>query len=297
MKRIRLLMGVACAVVLLFASSVCAYAMNFEAEEAYESIFVVYSGDYIGSGFAVGENTVVTNAHVIGNADDIVLYSYQGDTFRASIYLMDNSLDIAILSVDQASFVPLKIGNSDDLKTGEDIYAIGAPKSMGYTLTKGVISNKSRVLYGKSYIQIDAAINSGNSGGPLLNNNGEVIGVNSMKMSDAEGIGLAIPISAVVSFIENSGIVVGDNQIVDGTIPYIENSPASNSDSNRTEAHGSVHFEKKTDYTVIILCILLCLSVLMNIILLVQWMYRKNENIEYVPDASERTDFEIDILE
>ncbi len=75
---------------------------------------------------------------------------------------------------------------------------------MEYTLTKGVISNKSRTIGFNQYIQIDAAINSGNSGGSLLNNAGQVIGVNSMKILDAEGIGLAIPISFVTDFMEEN---------------------------------------------------------------------------------------------
>ena len=296
MKRRKLLIGVLCAVILLFASTVSVFAMDFDAEEKYKSIFVVYSGNYVGSGFAVGTNTVVTNAHVIGNANDISLYTYQGDIYRASIYLIDNTLDIAILSVESAEFIPLEIGDVDSLKIGDDIYAIGAPKSMNYTLTKGVISNKDRVIYGQSYIQIDAAINSGNSGGPLLNASGQVVGVNSMKLSDAEGIGLAIPISSFVSFIENNGMVMTDENTVEGEIPFIESVPSEDEKTDDAPSSGITHTESKGTATVI-LAVLLILSAILNAILIVLLVYRKNKNKDYVPDVSERTDFDIDILE
>ena len=108
------------------------------------------------------------------------------------------------MSVENAEFKPLEVGDCEKIKVGDEIYAIGAPRSLDYTLTKGVISNKSRSIGFNKYIQIDAAINSGNSGGPLLNNKGQVIGVNSMKISDAEGIALAIPITSVISFMEGN---------------------------------------------------------------------------------------------
>ena len=296
MKRRKLLIGVLCAVILLFASSVSAFAMDFDAEEKYESIFVVYSGNYVGSGFAIGSNTVVTNAHVIGNSNDISLFTYQGDIYRASIYLIDNTLDIAVLSVENAEFIPLEMGEVDLLKIGDDIYAIGAPKSMDYTLTKGVVSNKDRVIYGQSYIQIDAAINSGNSGGPLLNALGQVVGVNSMKLSDAEGIGLAIPISSVVSFIENNGMVITDENIVEGELPFIESVPTEDDETDASESSTVVPAGSKSKL-IVILAALLILSAILNAVLIVLLMYRKNKNKDYVPDASERTDFDIDILE
>ena len=233
---------------------------------------------------------------MIGNSNDISLYTYQGDIYRASIYLIDNTLDIAVLSVENAEFIPLEMGDVDSLKIGDDIYAIGAPKSMDYTLTKGVVSNKDRVIYGQSYIQIDAAINSGNSGGPLLNASGQVVGVNSMKLSDAEGIGLAIPISSVVSFIENNGLVITDGNTVEGEIPFIENVPSEDDETDAAESSTVVHAGSKSKLTVI-LAVLLIMSAILNAVLIVLLVYRKNKSKDYVPDASERTDFDIDILE
>ena len=96
MKRGKLLMGVMCCLMSLFAFSITVFAMEFDAEKTYESIFVIYSGNSAGSGFAIGENTVITNAHVIANENDITVYGYDGSTYMASVYLIDNSFDIAV---------------------------------------------------------------------------------------------------------------------------------------------------------------------------------------------------------
>ncbi|MDE5801473.1 MAG: trypsin-like peptidase domain-containing protein [Lachnospiraceae bacterium] len=290
MKRLKQTIGVLFSFIMLFAFSIDCFAMDFDAEAAYESIFVIYSGNYEGSGFAIGSNTVVTNAHVIGNQNDIIVKAYSGQEYNASIYLFNEALDIAILSVDNAEFIPLEIGNCDDIKVGDDIYAIGAPRSLEYTLTKGVISNKSRTIGFNKYIQIDAAINSGNSGGPLLNSAGQVIGVNSMKISDAEGIGLAIPISTVTSFMEGNDMNLTEDKTVDGKIEYV---PA-----DLPEEEGNVLVQKVPDYTLaIIFGVLLGMSVVINIIFLIILVYRKNKDIVVPTDARDRTDFEIDILE
>jgi serine protease Do len=266
--------------------------MDFDAEEAYESIFVIYSGRYEGSGFAIGSNTVVSNAHVIDDRNSITVKTYSGDEFRASIYLINEALDIVILSVENAEFTPLEVGDSEQIRVGEEIYAIGAPRSLDYTLTKGVISNKSRTIGFNKYIQIDAAINSGNSGGPLLNNIGQVIGVNSMKISDAEGIALAIPISSVVSFMEGNDMELTEDKTVDGHIEYSpHNALSDEEDSEETVRKG------KTSPLTIVLAILLGISFLLNVVLIVILVYRKNKDIIVPVDSRDRTDFEIDIME
>lgn len=290
MKCGKLLMGV-CYIVSLFAFSVSAFAMEFDAEKAYESIFVIYSGNSTGSGFAIGENTVVTNAHVIANENDIIVYGYDGNIYRASVYLIDTSFDIAILSVENGNFIPLEIGDSNSIKAGDDIYAIGAPKSLDYSLTKGVVSNKLRKFGKYTYIQIDAAINSGNSGGPLLNSSGQVIGVNSMKMSDAEGIGLSIPISSVISFIENKGIELTEDGNVEGNISFVEKNIE---DEKKDSGDIKTEYKDKSNATVNVLSVLLVISVLINVVFIIVIMYRNNKNKDYVPSNSERTDFDID---
>lgn len=293
MKYGKMITSILICFIIPFAFFITVYAMDFDAEESYKSIFVVYSGRNIGSGFAIGQNTVVTNAHVLGNLSDISVYSYEGDVYSAAVYLIDDNFDIAILSVEDASFVALPVGDSSTVRVGDDIYAIGAPKSLSYTLTKGIISNKSRKIGNYNYIQIDAAINSGNSGGPLLNSRGEVIGVNSMKMSDAEGIGWAIPINAVISFMENNGVETNESNNVTGDLPF-----ARHQYSGDEKTDTEVEYQPVEDYlkiTVIILSIALVISFVFNVGLVICIKEKSNKKKQI--DSRERTDFEIDILE
>lgn len=279
----------------MLANTIPAFAMNFDAESTYNSIFVVHSGNSLGSGFAIGENCIVTNAHVVTDKTHILISTYSGEQFDCQVYCMDEALDIAILAAaSEVKFVPLESNTS--IKDGDEVYAIGAPNSMAYTLTKGVISSKNRKIENQSYIQTDAAINTGNSGGPLLNNLGQVIGVNSYKMTNSEGIGLAIPISTVISYAKENYIQINNDGVVENRIAKEEEKENSaegnqnNKDVNKTE-------EKTDDLKDIILIILLGASVLLNILLVIILVYQKKKNIDMKIDPSERTDFDIDILE
>ena len=183
MKPIRVLLSLMIVVAALFASTLSANAIGFEAEKAYESVFVIYSGNALGSGFAIGENCIVTNAHVVEDARNITVVTYGGSEHKASVLGINKHEDIAVLIVAGAEFPYLDIADLTAMKTGDDIYAVGAPKGMAYTLTKGGISAKERMIADQYYIQIDAAINEGNSGGPLLSDSGQVLGMNTLKMS------------------------------------------------------------------------------------------------------------------
>ena len=211
MRTIKVLVSLLVLAAVLFASVLPANAIGFDAEEVYKSVFVVYSGNSLGSGFAIGENCIVTNAHVIENVHSITLTSYEGNKYTASLLGIDEDKDIAVLIIKDASFPYLKMANLSTVKIGDDIYAIGAPKGMAYTLTKGTVSAKERIVENESFIQIDAAINEGNSGGPLLNDAGEVLGMNTMKMTDSEGIGLAIPADRIASTLKELGVEMDTN--------------------------------------------------------------------------------------
>ena len=129
MKPIRGFLFLISAVTMLFASVISVRAIGFEAETIYESVFVIYSGNSMGSGFAVGENCIVTNAHVIGSKRQITVATYGGAEYRASLLGMDEKEDIAVWIVKDAAFPFLRIADLTTMKTGDDIYAIGAPKS------------------------------------------------------------------------------------------------------------------------------------------------------------------------
>ena len=154
----------------------------------------------LGSGFIIDEKgIVITNNHVIQDAEDIIVRFNDEKEFNAQVIGADPLSDIAVLQLDtKEKFKPVKFGNSDKARIGDWVIAIGNPFGFGGTVTSGIISARNRSLglsrY-EDYIQTDASINSGNSGGPLFDMNGDVIGINTaiLGRSGSIGIGFAIP--------------------------------------------------------------------------------------------------------
>ena len=154
----------------------------------------------LGSGFIISETgIVVTNNHVIEGAEDIVVQVNGDKEFKAKVVGADPLSDIAVLQLDtNEKFIPVKFGDSDKARIGDWVIAIGNPFGFGGTVTSGIISARNRSIglsrY-EDYIQTDASINSGNSGGPLFDMNGDVIGINTaiLGRSGNVGIGFSIP--------------------------------------------------------------------------------------------------------
>lgn len=167
----------------------------------------------VGSGIIVDSNGyILTNAHVIGDgrAQNITVMFENGDKKPAKVMWSEKALDLAIVKVDGNNYPAADIGDSDSLNIGELAVAIGNPLGLDFerTVTSGIISGLNRTIQideankVENLIQTNAAINSGNSGGPLLNNKGEVIGINTLKLKAAEGLGFAIPINIVKPIID-----------------------------------------------------------------------------------------------
>lgn len=159
-----------------------------------------------GTGCIIEENgTILTSAHVLDDGEDIIVTTSNGQDFKASIVkkLGDNK-DVAILKINAPyPLKTVKLGNSEKIKVGDKVYALGNPFGFSGTLTQGIIS---RIDYNKNRIQTDAAINPGSSGGPLLNKNGEIIGINQAIYNPDNnisniGIGFAIPINAIKDYL------------------------------------------------------------------------------------------------
>lgn len=174
-----------------------------------------------GSGIIISEDGyIVTNNHVISSESSSSYYQISeatgikiniygdSESYDATVVGTDSYTDLAVLKIDKTGLTPATLGNSDDLQVGEFVMAIGNPLGMDYSVTCGVVSaiNREVTVDGTTYnaIQTDAAINSGNSGGALVNASGEVIGINTLKLagSGIEGIGFAIPISSTTSVID-----------------------------------------------------------------------------------------------
>lgn len=146
-----------------------------------------------GSGFFLTSSClVVTNYHVIANAEIIIGRTSSRKLFIGSVLSEDRERDLALLSTNLASCAPLVLGDSSQSKVGDEIYAIGDPLGLSGTITKGIISAFRTTSGGISYIQLDAALNPGNSGGPLVDRRGNVLGVNTLKAAGFEGLNFAV---------------------------------------------------------------------------------------------------------
>ena len=170
----------------------------------------------IGTGVIVSaDGLILTNQHVVSdNPKSITVTLLDGSEYDAEVVYADEAMDLAVIKIEATGLSAAKLGNSDDISVGEITITIGNPLGLEYqrSVTAGIVSALGRNIrleqyaYATNLIQTDAAINSGNSGGPLLNSSGEVIGINSYKLSSGEGMGFAIPINAALPII---------NQVID----------------------------------------------------------------------------------
>ena len=228
--------------------------------KVYDSVVVVnnYQNGRLtgyGSGFVYKKEGnygyVLTNNHVVEGASEIKLTLSNGEEVDAEVLGTDSYMDIAVLRMDGDAVLQVaQIGDSTEAKLGDTIFTVGTPVSTEYagTVTKGIISGENREITvtdnGTSYmmeaIQIDASINPGNSGGPLVNINGEVIGINSVKLveSSIEGMGFAIPIEVAMSQIDKlengeaiARPVIGVSLYDLDSLPLVDNSDLRVDDS------------------------------------------------------------------
>lgn len=192
-------------------------------EKVYDAVVVIEvstrSGSGTGSGFFYksDKNTgyIITNHHVVEGATSVSIINSAGIKAEAKVLGSDEYSDIAVLSTDAANVVSVaEIGDSTKVNLGDTVFTVGSPLGSKYqgTVTKGIISGKDRQVtvslnngsFVMEVLQIDAAINPGNSGGPLVNINGQVIGVNSLKLvqDEIEGMGFTIPIEIAMAYVE-----------------------------------------------------------------------------------------------
>lgn len=194
-----------------------------EVTQQYNTIFgpQTQKGTSMGSGIIVDSNGyILTNAHVIGDGqyDNISVSLIDGTSEIGKVLWYDTTLDLAVVKIEKKGLSAVELGDSDELMVGEPTVAIGNPMTLDLerTVTQGVVSGLNRsVTFDngttiKPLIQTDASINSGNSGGPLFNAEGQVIGINTAKMTSAEGLGFAIPINTAKPILEQ---IVGQGTV------------------------------------------------------------------------------------
>jgi serine protease Do len=174
----------------------------------------------LGSGFIVdGDGHVVTNAHVVDEADQVKIRLVDEREFDAKVIGRDPRLDLAVLQMSGGKEVQAAaLGSSEALRVGEYVVAIGNPFGLGHTVTMGIVSAKSRVIGAGPYddfIQTDASINPGNSGGPLFDLKGQVVGINTAINPQGQGIGFAIPVDALKEVLPQ---LLGSGRVARGRI-------------------------------------------------------------------------------
>lgn len=195
-----------------------------------------------GSGIIITDTGyILTNQHLVGNKYSTCYITLEnGKSYDGLVVWADENIDLSIVKIPGAGLKHLELGESENIKLGEDVYAIGNPIGFEFqrTVTKGIISGLNRTIkveenekssYMEDLIQTDCTINTGNSGGALINTKGELLGINTIKISDAEGIGFAVPIDIVKPIIDKLvnngkfeeaylGIYGYDKEV----IPYLE---------------------------------------------------------------------------
>jgi serine protease Do len=187
---------------------------GYGGQDPFEDFFGRYFGapqehsqNSLGSGFIINKDgTILTNNHVVQNADEIVVKLSDGQKFEAKVVGNDPKTDIAVIRIQggKGDFPTVPLGDSNHLDVGEWVVAVGNPFGLGQTVTAGIVSAKGRVIGAGPYddfIQTDASINPGNSGGPLFNLNGEVVGINTAIIASGQGIGFAIPVDMAKSLV------------------------------------------------------------------------------------------------
>ena len=208
-----------------------------------------------GSGFIISEDgKIITNAHVVEGATEVTVSLKDGRIFEGTVLGSDSLTDLAVIQIEAEENLPMvTLGNSDDLVIGEWAIAIGNPLGLDNTVTTGIISatgrSSSQIGVGDKrldFIQTDAAINPGNSGGPLLNAQGEVIGINTAIIRNAQGLGFAIPI--------NRAAEIGQTLIAEGKVehPYIGISMVSLNEQTKNQLRQGQGFDIQDEEGVLI---------------------------------------------
>ncbi len=170
-------------------------------EDVIESVVSVQTDKSIGSGAIIdSDGYIVTNYHVINGATAGAVRTFDESVYNVAVVGFDAGKDIAVLKV-EGTFKPLKFGNSGRVDIGQRVIALGSPAGLEFSVNEGIISAR-RVLDGKEYFQTDVSLNPGNSGGPLVDASGNIIGINNFKLKGYEGLNFAISSNEVKSVVE-----------------------------------------------------------------------------------------------
>jgi S1-C subfamily serine protease len=182
-------------------------------EDVVKGVVFISAGNSIGTGFIVrSDGYIVTNNHVIDGRENLVrVITYNSRTYEATLIEKDKLRDLALIKID-GSFTALDLANSNELQVGKKVIAIGNPLGLSFTVTEGIISGLDRVGPNglPEYVQTDVSLNPGNSGGPLIDTQGKVVGINNFKVGGAEALGFALESNVIknsINLIANQTII------------------------------------------------------------------------------------------
>lgn len=164
-------------------------------EDAVKSVVTIKTDISQGSGFFIAnKGYIVTNEHVMEGATAANIITYDGETHSVALVGYNSEMDISLLKIDSSNYDYLKLGDSNNAQIGEKVIAIGNPLGLSFSVSDGIVSQIHREGPNgfEAYIQTTAALNAGNSGGPLIDVEGKVIGINNFKVSESEGLGFAL---------------------------------------------------------------------------------------------------------
>ena len=174
-------------------------------EDSIKGVVCVITDKSVGTGFVLVSGVIVTNYHVIDGAKRIVVVNHQKKQYEAQVLSSSQTKDLSLLKADlkEGEYNGLELGDSDSLQVGRKVIAIGNPLGLSFSVTEGIISALHREGPNglEEYVQTDVSLNPGNSGGPLIDSSGKVIGINNFKVGDAESLGFALESNSIKEFL------------------------------------------------------------------------------------------------
>ena len=237
-------------------------------EKVENAVVTLQAGNAEGAGFVINiDGNIVTNAHVVGKLKAVKVRFANGESAQATVIAANTEKDLAVLKTDAMITTSVQLGSAAALKMGQDVAALGSPMGLKNSVSKGVVSSRLRQMGTQKYLQIDAALNPGNSGGPVIDTRGAVVGVSTFMGKDAENLGFAVPSETLGEFLD-------DNQIQYTVIKGDKLAPIAETTSQGSNS-GPGPFQKPglpLAWQIIITVVVAILSAVLTSILMVRTM-------------------------
>jgi len=183
--------------------------MSGAIEQVKESVLTIKSGERVGAGFIVSpDGHGLTSAHLVGDSSQVTVVLVNDEELEATVVQTDEARDLALVKLDLQNLPAVRFAPSSELKQGARVAALGAPLGLEGSVTQGIVSAVEREAEGKKYLQIDAALNEGNSGGPVIDEKGRVVGVATAVVKEAQNVGFAVPSDAAIAFLQEAGVML-----------------------------------------------------------------------------------------